>query len=122
MSTTEIATTLVELCRKGEFEKAIRALYSPDIVSVEAFAMNNMPRQTSGLEGVLKKTEWWTSNHTVHSASVTGPFVSVEKFAVVFDMDITNKPTNKRMKMTEVGVYTVANGKIVHEEFLYQAP
>jgi ketosteroid isomerase-like protein len=122
MTTAEIATTLVELCRQGEFEKATNALYSPDIVSVEAFSMNNMPRQTNGLDGVLKKGQWWTSNHTVHAITVTGPFVALDKFAVVFDMDITNKPTGKRMKMTEVAVYTVTDGKIVHEEFLYQAP
>jgi ketosteroid isomerase-like protein len=122
MTTAEIAVTLVELCRRGEFEKAINSLYSPDIVSVEAFEMNNMPRQTNGIEGVRKKTEWWVSNHTVHGVTVTAPFVSVDKFAVVFDMDVTNKPSGKRMKMTEVGVYTVADGKVVHEEFLYQVP
>jgi hypothetical protein len=31
------------------------------------------------------------------------------------------KPTGQKRKMVEVAVYTVAKGKIVHEEFLYGA-
>ena len=121
MTTAEIAKQLVELCRKGENAKAHDLFYSPKIVSVEAVAMHDMPRETKGIDGVRKKGEWWMTNHTVHSANATGPFVAVDKFAVVFEYDVTFKPTGKRNKMTEVAVYTVADGKIVHEEFLYSA-
>ena len=41
------------------------------------------------------------------------------QFAVVFKMDVTYKPENKRVKMEEIAVYKVANGKIVYEEFFY---
>ncbi len=36
MSTEEIATKLVEYCRKGEWMQAVNDLYARDIVSVEA--------------------------------------------------------------------------------------
>jgi len=121
MTTAEIAKQLVELCRKGENEKAVELFYSPDIVSVEAMDMPNAPREARGLAAVKKKSEWWRTNHTVNSASAAGPFVAVDKFALVFDYDITVKATGQQRKMSEVAVYTVAKGKIVHEEFLYRA-
>jgi limonene-1,2-epoxide hydrolase len=37
---------------------------------------------------------------------------------VQYDADVTDKDSNKRMQLSEVGVYTVKDGKIVHEEFL----
>ena len=119
MTTAEIAKQLVELCQKGENNKAHDLLYSPNIVSLEAMDMHNMSRESKGIDAVRKKSEWWVTNHTVHSAQAWGPFVAVDKFAVAFDYDVTYKPTGKRNKMKEIAVYTVANGKIVHEEFLY---
>ncbi len=127
MQTVAVAKRLVELCNQGQFEQAMSELYAENIVSVEAFEMPappdmpKMPRETRGLENVRKKTEWWVTNHEVHSAKATGPFVSAEKFAVLFSMDVTFKPKNQRIAMTEVGVYTVEGGKVVHEEFLYDA-
>lgn len=119
MTIQEVALHLVKLCREGKNLQAIQELYSPQIVSVEAFEMPPMPRTTTGMAGVLKKSQWWVENHIVHSAKVGEPFVAVEKFAVTFDYDVTFKPTGKRTEMKEVGVYTVAGGKITHEEFLY---
>jgi hypothetical protein len=37
---------------------------------------------------------------------------------VQYDADVADKKTNERRKMSEVGIYTVKNGKIVREEFL----
>jgi hypothetical protein len=104
----------------------MEATYANNIVSVEAFEMPaqpgqpGMPRETRGLDNVRKKAQWWNENHTIHSATTTGPFVSMEKFSVIFDIDCTFKPTGKRTHMSEVAVYTVENGKITHEEFLYK--
>jgi ketosteroid isomerase-like protein len=70
---------------------------------------------------VKGKGEWWLANHEIHSASVTGPWPHGDRFVVGFQYDVTNKPSGKRMKMDEVGVYTVRNGKIVREEFFYDA-
>ena len=81
--------------------------------------MGGEPRQAKGLDAVLGKMKWWQDNHTVHAATVNGPFLAEDKFAVEFDYDVTFKPANQRKRMREVAVYTVAGGKIVHEEFLY---
>jgi ketosteroid isomerase-like protein len=50
---------------------------------------------------------------------VEGPYVNGDEFVVRFTMDVTPKATGKRMKMDEVGVYSVKNGKIVAERFCY---
>ena len=58
-------------------------------------------------------------NHEVHSSTVEGPLVAGSYFAVTFKLDVTFKPEGRRFTMDEIGVYKVANGKIVHEEFFY---
>jgi ketosteroid isomerase-like protein len=120
-SVAEVAKRLVELCREGRFDLASAELHAPEIVSVEAFAPpgSPMPRKMEGIEAVRGKINWWVTNHTVHSASVSEPFLSEDKFAVIFEMDVTPKMTGQRMKMKEVAVYTVRDGKLVHEEFIY---
>ena len=119
MTTQEVADTLVKLCSAGKFEEAVEKLYSPDIVSMEAGAPPGQSRETKGLEAVKGKGAWWVANHDVHSSTVEGPLVAGSHFAVTFKMDITFKPQNKRFTMEEIGVYKVAGGKIVYEEFFY---
>jgi len=119
MSTQEVAETLVKLCSAGKFHEAMKTLYSPDIVSMEAGASPGESREVKGLPAVMAKGEWWTANHEVHSATVEGPLVAGSHFAVVFKMDVTFKPKPKRFKIEEVAVYKVADGKIVYEEFFY---
>ena len=54
----------------------------------------------------------------VHSFTASEPFVAHDRFVVQYDADVTEKESKQRRKMSEVGVYTVKNGKIVREEFL----
>lgn len=119
MTTKEVADKLVQLCRQGKFEEATETLYSPNIVSVEAGAPPGQSRETKGIDGVRAKGKWWVENHDVHSSTVEGPLVAGSHFAVTFKMDITFKPEKKRFSMEEIGVYKVADGKVVHEEFFY---
>jgi SnoaL-like domain len=119
MTTKEVADQLISYCREGKFREATEKLYAPDIVSVEASAPPGQSRETKGLEGVKAKGEWWINNHEVHSSTVEGPLVALDHFAVVFKLDVTFKPEKKRFQMEEIGVYKVANGKIVYEQFFY---
>ncbi len=118
MNTEEVATKLVELCSNNEWRKALDELYAKDIVSVEAREMENMPAEMRGIDQVRGKTDWWEKNMEVHSAKVSGPFVARDTFVVQFDIDATDKASNKRMQMSEVGIYTVKDGKVAREEFL----
>jgi hypothetical protein len=119
MTTQEIANKLVELCSVGKFHEAMVALYSNDIVSMEAGAPPGGSREAKGLDAVKAKGEWWSNNHEVHAAKVEGPLVAGSHFAVTFKLDVTFKPEKRRFTMEEIAVYKVANGKIVYEEFFY---
>jgi hypothetical protein len=118
MNTEQIAQKVVELTRKQAWKEAIDTLYADDIVSVEARTMDGSSPETRGIEGIRGKTEWWTQNMEVHSVKVSGPFVAHDRFVVQYDVDVTDKNSKNRMQMSEVGVYTVKDGKIVREEFL----
>ena len=119
MTTQEVADKLVSLCSVGKFHEAIEALYSPDIVSMEAGAPPGQSRESKGIAAVKAKNEWWVANHEVHSSKVEGPLVAASHFAVTFKFEVTFKPQNKRFSMEEIAIYKVADGKIVNEEFFY---
>ena len=53
------------------------------------------------------------STNTISKVSIFGAVFALER-----DADVTEKESNERRKISEVGVYTVKNGKIVREEFL----
>ena len=114
METMEVAQGLVEMCRQGQFAEAIETYYGENIVSVEGNG-----ETATGLDAIRGKSKWFMENHEIHGVVIEGPFVGGDEFAVRFALDMTFKPSGERSTMTEVAVYTVADGKIVHEKFLY---
>ena len=117
MTTNEVAQKVVELVRKQAWYEALDTLYDNDIVSVEAYPMGDSP-ETCGKEGVRGKIDWWVNAMEVHEFKASEPFVGPDRFVVQYDADVTDKQSKQRRQMSEVGVYTVKNGKIVREEFL----
>lgn len=119
MSSFEIGKKYVALCREGKNEAILDELFAKDAISVEAGAPPGQDRTAKGLDAIRAKSKWWSENHTVHKAEVSGPYPHDDRFAVRFVYDITHKPTGNRISMDEVGLFTVANEKIVKEEFFY---
>src|SRR4029077_11421360 len=117
MKTEQVAKKVVELVRKQAWYEALDTLYDKDIVSVEA-GNDGSPPETRGKEGVRGKIDWWVNAMEVHSFKASEPFVAHDRFVVQYDADVTDKSSKQRRQMSEVGVYTVKNGKIVREEFL----
>jgi hypothetical protein len=118
MSTQEVAEKVVELVRQQAWYKALDTLYDKDIVSVEASASEGETAEKRGIDQVRGKIDWWLNAMEVHSFTAKGPFVAHDRFVVQYDADVTEKNSKKRFQLSEVGVYTVKNGKIVREEFL----
>jgi hypothetical protein len=112
----DLGRDLVDLFNRGQFEEVEKRLWSPKIVSVEG---EGVAMAWSGRRAVNAKNSGWMASHTMHGASAEGPYVGASGFAVKFRMDIEAKETGERTMMEEVGVYTVQNGKIVREEFMY---
>lgn len=118
----QIGAQLVQLCNEGRDTECLNQLYSEDAVSAEAVAMPGQDsNEAAGLDAIRGKHEWWYNTNEVHSSKAEGPFVHGEdKFAVIFDMDVTNKETGERSQMREVAQYFVNEaGKIHREEFSY---
>lgn len=118
MDTATVAREFTDMCANGELTEAGEAFWAEDVVSLEPVP-GEMAR-VEGREAVARKGEWWVANHEVHSVEVEGPFVFEDQFAVRFSMDVTPKDGD-RMQMDEVALYTVRDGKIVEERFLYGA-
>ncbi len=120
MNLKEIADELVAGCRENRAKENLEKLYASDAVSVEGQDFAGMGRETHGLEAIRGKHEWWEGAHEVSSASVSGPYPhGDDRFAVIFEVQGKVKETGESFDMREVGVYHVADGKIVREEFFY---
>jgi hypothetical protein len=113
----EIGDTVVAHFNKGGPDKVLWEKYwHPGVESVEGEGMSMLWK---GRKAIAAKGAWWMENNTVHSASAEGPYVGATGFTVRFRMDVEEKASGKRRQIEEVGVYTVQNGKVIREEFMY---
>src|SRR6266487_1650061 len=121
MNTEQDAKKVVELIRKQAWYETLDTLYDHNAVSVEAYSAGGGSQETLGKEGVRGRIDWWVNAMELHSFDAHGPFVGHDRFVVQYDADVTDKNSKQRRKLSEVGVYTVKDGKIVREEFLPRA-
>jgi hypothetical protein len=120
MNTEQVARRLVELCRKGEYEQALRELYAQDAVSIE---MPGLPEgalgNAEGLEAIHEKCrQFFARVEAMHANEAGDPIIAGNWFSVAFSMDITFKERG-RVQMQDIGVYHVRDGKIDREQFFY---
>lgn len=113
-SPAEIGADLVALFNAGKADEVDHKWWSDAIVSVEGDG-----QAWGGRQAVVGKNEWWYSQHEILGGSAEGPFVGGSGFAVRFRMHVRVKQSGQEIHMDEVGVYTVKNGRIVREEFMY---
>jgi 3-dehydroquinate synthetase len=117
MSIQQIATRLAELCREGQFEAAQKELFAEEAVSIEPHATADFPKETKGLRAILEKGHKWGSMvEQVHGLTASTPLVAGNAIAMTLAMDVTMKGRG-RMKIEEVCVYEVKEGKIASEQF-----
>jgi len=120
MTTQEIGKRYVTLCQQGKGDVCLDELYAKNAVSIEAAPPpGSAERMAKGLDAIKAKDKEWQASHIIHSAEVAGPFPNDNRFGVHFVFDVTDKPSGKRMKMDEIGLFTIENGKITREEFFY---
>ena len=117
-----IADDIAQLCREGHFLDAVERYYSASIVSLESVDFG-LGKEQRGIEAIRDKHAFWEQHNETHGVTVTGPFIgtgaSANQFALRFVFDLTQKATGARAPLSEVALYTVQNGKVVHEEFFY---
>ncbi len=125
MSAKEIGQKLVNFCNAGTPERAVTELYAESIVSIEPPSETDTQDSGGVVEGMpalLEKHAWWDTNFDVHQSSAEGPYLgrNDNEFVVKFTLDATPLG-GERQHMEEVGIYTVDNGRVVREEFMYLA-
>lgn len=65
-----------------------------------------------------KHREWHGANEVLR-CTVRGPFVGGSGFSLFFGLEIRDRASGDVIKADEIAVYTVENGKVVREEFMY---
>ena len=119
MDLMTLANELVAGCREGRARANIDRLYAEDAVSVEAVDHGG-GREARGRAAIHGKHDWWEANMQETGGSVSDPLPhGDDRFAVIFRAEGREKATGNTFSMTEVGIYTVADGRIVREEFFY---
>ena len=120
MTTQEIADKLVDYCRTEKYHEAYD-LYAEDAVSIEMPGMGEN-QITKGKKNILKGfEEWQASIKEVHGGSVGDPVVMGNHFCVPMSSDCTFEPMG-RMKMEELCMYEVKDGKIQRAQYFYEMP
>ncbi|MEM9421809.1 MAG: SnoaL-like domain-containing protein [Pseudomonadota bacterium] len=117
----EVASALVANCKARREIDGLAETYASDAVSVEALEMGgDMPRLVAGIDAIRAKHEWWNSTFEVQNQEITGPFLHGEdRFSVMFSVKTRHRQSGEIDGFTEIGHYTVSEGKIVREEFFY---
>jgi hypothetical protein len=114
MNSQDVAETFAALLIAGKLEEAGERFWDENVVSIEP--MGPSPR-SEGIAAVRAKSEWWYSNHETHSFRAEGPYVNGDSFVMHFFVDVTNRQSGERIAGDEMGLYTIANGKIIEERF-----
>lgn len=120
MTTQDVANRFNELAQEGRWDLIQGELFADHAVSIEpphaaAMGMAN----AEGIEAIRKKGEdFGKMVEEMHGGYSTVPVVGGNFFSVGMGMDCTMKGAG-RVKMDEVAVYEVKDGKIVREQFFY---
>ncbi len=119
MSTQDVANRFYELAQQGQYDQIQSELYSQDAESIEP--ENSMWQNVKGLDKIKEKAEHWASMvEEMHGGHCGKPQVAGGFFTCTMGMDVTLKE-HGRVKMDEVAVYEVKDGKIVLEQFFFNS-
>ena len=118
LTTQEVADRFHELAQMGQFNKIQEELFADNAVSIEPEKAPGVQR-VEGKEAIKRKGEIFNESvEEMHGGYSNAPIVAANFFAVVMGLDATMKGMG-RMKMDEIAVYEVKDGKIVMEQFFF---
>jgi hypothetical protein len=118
MTTEEVAARFNELAHQEKWFEIQDEFFAENVRSVEPV---NSPyfSYAEGKDAVRKKGMDFVSKiQQVHEASTTQPVVAGNYFVVGRIVDFTTKDFG-RIKMEEIMLYEVKDGRIVLEQFIY---
>ena len=117
MTTQQVADRFYELSQQNGFEHILTELYSKDAKSIEP--AGGIFTNAEGIEALMEKGKQFNAMiEEMHGGYCSQPLVAGNFFTCTMGMDVTLKG-QPRMKMDEVAVYEVKDGKIVLEQFFF---
>ena len=118
MTTYDIANRFHELAQSGDWDQIQNELYADNAVSIEPANSPGL-KTVEGKEAIKQKgKQFGEMVEEMHGGYTNEPQVAGNHFAVAMGMDVSMKGQG-RMKMDEIAVYEVKDGKIVKEQFFY---
>jgi len=118
MTTHDIANRFHELAQSGDWDQIQNELYADNAVSIEPANSPGL-KTVEGREAIKQKgRQFGEMVEEMHGGYTNEPQVAGNHFAVAMGMDVSMKGQG-RMKMDEIAVYEVKDGKIVKEQFFY---
>jgi hypothetical protein len=118
MTTQEVANRFNELAQSGQWQQIQDELFSDDAESIEPEHSQGM-KSAKGREAISQKgKQFGEMVEEMHGGFTGAPQVAGNYFSVAMGMDCTMKGQG-RMKMDEICVYEVKDGKIMKEQFFY---
>lgn len=118
LTTEEVAAKFNQLSKEGKWDQIQEELFAENAVSIEP---PNSPglQSVEGLPAIRQKGKMFNEMvEEMHGGYSTDPVVAGNHFSVAMGMDVTMKGQG-RMKMDEIALYEVKDGKIVKEQFFY---
>ena len=118
MTTQEIATRLVSLCREGRFDEVYEELFDTEnVLSIEPDEQPN--RIVKGVAAIKEKGKEFNRDlEAFHGSFISDPLVAGNAFSLLMSLDATFKGRG-RVTMNEICLYEVKDGKIVKEQFFF---
>jgi hypothetical protein len=117
MTTQEVADRFFALSEEGRFDLILDELYHENVKSVEP--PGSTWKNVQGLDNVREKAKQWQGmTEEMHGGYTNKPQVAAKYFVCTMGMDVTMKG-QPRMKMDEIALYEVREGKIVLEQFFF---
>jgi hypothetical protein len=118
MTTQEVANRLSELFKTFQWGQIHDELFSADAQSIEPPGSPGL-QTVKGIDKIREKGRQFDAMvEEMHGGFVGDPIVAGKYIAVTMGMDVTMKGQG-RMKMDEIALYKVEDGKIVSEQFFY---
>ena len=118
MTTAEVAAKFNALAKDGKWEQIQEELFADSAVSIEPANSPGL-KSVEGLAAIKEKGKMFNEMvEQVHGGFSTDPVVAGNHFSVGMGLDATMKGQS-RVKMDEIALYEVKDGKIVKEQFFY---